>query len=92
MVWYLKVEWHHEFPDEPVTLYSEVGDDGYETRKVNLFPDGHLEWADEHHETAHTGVGEIPVPPIAEINEQDEFSAEEISRDTFEALWTQARG
>jgi hypothetical protein len=91
MPWYLRVDWHHEFPDEPITLYSEVGDDGYETRKVNVFADGHLEGADDDHETAHTGIGEIPLPPIAEIDERDEFSAEEINRDTFEALWTQAR-
>jgi hypothetical protein len=89
-MWYLKVDWHHEFPDEPVTLYSEVGDDGYETRKVNVFPDGHLEWADSAHESAHTGLGEIAVPPIEEIDEQDEFTATEISRDAFEAVWAQA--
>jgi hypothetical protein len=90
MVWYLKVEWRHEFPDEPVTLYSEVGDDGYESRKVNLFPDGRLEWADAGHESADAGLGEIVVPPIAEIDEQAEFTAVEISRDVFEAMWAQA--
>lgn len=62
MVWYLRIDWHREFPDEPVTLYSEVGDGGYETRKVNVFPDGHLEWADDEHESAHTGLGEAPHP------------------------------
>jgi hypothetical protein len=91
LVWYLKVQWHHDFPDEPVTLYSEVGGDGYESRKVNLFPGGCLEWADEEHETAHTGLGAIPVPSIAEIDDQNELSAAKISRGTFEALWTQAR-
>ena len=90
MVWYMKVDWHHECPDEPVTLYSEIGDDGYESRKVNIFPDGHLEWADAEHESAHTGLGEVPVPGTEEIDEQGEFSAEEISRDVFEAVWAQA--
>ena len=28
--WYLRVVWSHDFVDEPVELFSEVGPDGYE--------------------------------------------------------------
>jgi hypothetical protein len=90
MVWYLRVEWHHEFPEEPVELYSEVGDDGYETRKVCLFRDGRLERADEDTETAMTGLSEVPVGSVEEIASEEGFSPELISRNEFERLWSQA--
>ena len=90
MVWYLRVEWHHEFPEEPVELYSEVGDDGYETRKVCLFRDGRLERADENAETALTGISEVPVGSVEEIASEEELSAKLIDRGEFERLWNQA--
>jgi hypothetical protein len=31
---YLKVVWVHDLPGEPVLLYSEVDDEGWEIRKV----------------------------------------------------------
>ena len=92
MVWYLKTEWHHDFADEPVVLYSEVGDDGYEVRKVQRFRDGRLEWADADRETDQTGLGELPIGPIGNIAAQAEFTPETISRQEFEAMWQQARG
>ncbi|HEY1216196.1 MAG TPA: hypothetical protein VGE93_21415, partial [Bryobacteraceae bacterium] len=43
MVRYLKVAWHHDFAEDPVEIFSEVGDDDYEVRKVELFHDGRFE-------------------------------------------------
>ncbi|WP_327097062.1 hypothetical protein OIE68_45595 [Nocardia vinacea] len=88
---YVKVTWHHDFDDEPVEYFHEVGDDNWETRRVQVYRDGHLEWADETHETATAGVAEIPIAPIEEIAAQPEFDAEEISQDQFERQWSQAR-
>jgi Domain of unknown function (DUF6881) len=31
---YWKVEWHHDFTGELTVTYGEIGDDGYEVRKV----------------------------------------------------------
>ena len=42
---YLKVTWHHDFPDEPSVLYSEI-DAGYEIRKVDVYRDGTHDFAD----------------------------------------------
>ena len=33
---------------------------------------------------------ETPIPPVADINVQEEFSAKEISKAEFEAVWDQA--
>lgn len=90
MVWHLRVQWHHSFPEEPVELYSEVDDEGYETRKVQVFRDGRAERADADTETATTGLSEVPIGSIEEIGSQDEFSPSVISVAEFEHMWSQA--
>lgn len=92
MLTYLKVIWHHDFPDEPVLMYHEVGDDGYEQRKVELFRDGRHDYADGTSATGRTDLGEVPVGSVAEIAAQAEFTPFVISADEFEAVWRRARG
>ncbi|ANN21743.1 hypothetical protein SD37_13510 [Amycolatopsis orientalis] len=91
-MWYLRVAWSHEFAEEPVEIFSEVGADGYERRKVERFRGGRLGWADEKHEVGGTGLGVVPVPPLDEINAQQEFVASEIDGDEFEQAWGPALG
>jgi hypothetical protein len=87
---YLKVEWHHEFADEPTVLYSEVDSSGYETRKVEKYRDGRLGWADKSAAMGSTQLGEVPIGPIEDIASQDEFSPTIINVDEFEELWRRA--
>lgn len=88
---YVKVAWEHDFPDEPVIYLSELGEDRYETRKVQLYRDGRADWADEHHETATVGLSEISFPSVEEISRQPDCRAEQISSEEFEQAWTNAR-
>ncbi|WP_194838783.1 hypothetical protein [Nocardia sp. XZ_19_369] len=88
---YVKVIWHHNFDDEPLYYLHEVGDDNYETRRVQIYRDGHREWADENHETATAGLAEIPIAPVDEIASHPEFDAAEIARDEFETEWSRAQ-
>ncbi|NEA26854.1 DUF6881 domain-containing protein [Actinomadura bangladeshensis] len=90
MVWYLKVEWFHDFDDEPVEIYSEVGEDGYESRKIEIFRDGRLEYADEHRESGATFLSEAPVGAVEEIAARDEFRPRAISEQEFEEVWARA--
>lgn len=90
MVWHLRVHWHHEFPEEPVELYSEIGEDGYELRKVQVFRDGRLERADADSETPLTGLAEVPVGSVEEIGAKNEFSPDVITRSEFERMWSLA--
>jgi hypothetical protein len=88
---YVKVRWDHHFTDDPVLYISELGDDGYETRKLQRYQDGRWEWADEGHETATVGLSEIPFPSVEEISGQPGFDAEVISKEEFERTWAEAR-
>ncbi len=88
--WYLRVEWHHDFPEEPLELYSEVDAAGYEKRKVQVFRDGRMERADAEMETAMTGLSEVPIGSPEEISSEGEFSASAITREEFERVWSQA--
>ncbi|WP_220090727.1 DUF6881 domain-containing protein [Micromonospora saelicesensis] len=86
----MKVAWNHELPDSPVLYFSELGDDGYEVRKVQFYRDGRSEWADETFENSTVGLSEIPFPPVEEISSQAEFSAESITAEEFEFAWNEA--
>ena len=37
---HIVVTWHHEKPDNPVELFSELDDERFEVRKVEIFRDG----------------------------------------------------
>jgi hypothetical protein len=87
---YLKVQWHHEDPEEPVVLYSEIDVQRYETRKIEEFADGRLDHADAARETGTTFLGEAPIPSLDEIDEQDEFTPVEITQEEFELVWQRA--
>ncbi|UNZ17802.1 hypothetical protein [Streptomyces sp. 891-h] len=89
---YWRVHWHHGFDDEPVVIHSEIGGDGYEVRKVETFRDGRLGWADEAESCGGTGLGEIPVGPIEDVQAQAEFTACVISAEEFDAVWDRATG
>ncbi|MFG1906098.1 DUF6881 domain-containing protein [Kribbella sp. NPDC048928] len=88
---YVRVAWRHEFDNEPVTLLSEIIN-GEEVRKVEIFRDGHADFADSSRATGSTQLSEALMPSIEEIAEQEEFMPEEIDADTFEAAWQAATG
>ncbi|MDW4910815.1 hypothetical protein RB628_37240 [Streptomyces sp. ADMS] len=87
---YLKVVWHHDFPGEPVTLFSEIDEERYEVRKVEVYRDGRHEFASEVTSTGATMLGEIETPSIEELAEQEEFTPTEIDHQEFETVWRRA--
>jgi hypothetical protein len=89
---YLKVRWIHDFPDEPVELYSELDDDRYEVRKVEIFPNGRRARADQHTTTGGTYLGQVPVPTPEEIAEDPQFAPTTITPQEFDRTWTSAEG
>ena len=88
---YFKVAWHHQIPEEPTVLYSEVTD-GWEVRKVEAYRDGRMDVASGSLQTGTTFLSETPFPAIEEIGRDPQFTPESISRDEFEVVWRQAVG
>ncbi|MGW4938096.1 DUF6881 domain-containing protein [Streptomyces sp. NPDC004166] len=84
---YLKVLWRHDLPDEPVELYSELDDAGYEIRKVEIYRDGRRDFANGESSSGATMLGELPLPSLEEIAEQEEFSPSLIEFSEFEKVW-----
>ncbi|MGP4111104.1 DUF6881 domain-containing protein [Streptomyces sp. 4N509B] len=88
---YWKVYWHHDFPDEPVAIYSEVGPDGHECRRVEEFPGARVGWADPEREVGGCALAEVPPGDLATVATQPEFTAFSILREEFEGVWLRAR-
>jgi hypothetical protein len=86
---YLKVVWHHTLPDEPVLIYSEVRA-GREQRKVEIFRDGRMDFANDFTETGTTLLAQGLFPSFNEIVKQPEFSPLVIGRDEFDIVWESA--
>lgn len=89
---YIRVRWRHSSPDDPVDLWSELDADREEFRKVEIWPDGRVGYASNAGEVAGTRLGELPVPPLSEINLDPQFQAEAITKAHFETRWIDAIG
>lgn len=84
---YIKVEWIHEFSDEPIMLYSELDSDNNEIRKIEIYKDGRYGYADEVSEFGGAMLSEEPLPTIEEIASDKQFKPEVITKNEFEELW-----
>jgi hypothetical protein len=88
---YLHIKWKHKDPGAPVQIYSEIGDDSYERRKVELYADGRKGFADGSEEAGGTSLGVMPVPSLKEIAAQPEYEAKEIPAEDFQRIWMKRR-
>jgi len=87
---YIKVFWHHSFPDEPVVLYSEIDEDRWERRKVYVFRDGRFGCASNTEETSSVWLSSEPLPTLAKIGSDPQFDPREIEKPEFEEVWSRA--
>ena len=88
---YLYVKWLHKDPGAPVHLYSEIGDDSYERRKVEIYADGRKGFADGTEQAGGTILGVMPVPSLKEIAAQPEYEPKEIEQEEFQRIWLRRR-
>lgn len=84
---YIHCLWIHTYVDEPVVLVSEIDDQGFETRKVEIWRSGNVGWADEGRTFGETELSVSALDSVEEINSDPQFSAVEISREEFENFW-----
>ena len=90
---YIKVIWHHQFPSEPTVLYSELDDQRFELRKVELFSDGRAGFASSTRSSSAPlcRLGVEPVPSNDEINKDEQFDVFLIDEREFERAWELAQ-
>lgn len=89
---YILVKWKHLFRDEPELLYSELDEQRWEQRKVEVFPDGHMDYAEEKKSSGSTRLGLTPIPELWEIAADEQFEPTEITKDDFEKVWAKCLG
>jgi hypothetical protein len=87
---YERLECIHNHEGEPRFIYSELDDERYETRKIDIFADGRMvKVGEDQPEQDSTGLAVLPIPGVEEVNaiRAEEFRAEEIGSAEFEDLW-----
>jgi len=86
---FLKIEWIHEFADEPYIIYAELDDEGYEKRKIEIYKNGRIGYATQSSEIGGSILSEHPYPPVEEITTNPEFIPVKISKEEFESIWNE---
>lgn len=87
---YVRVDWKHQHPDEPILLYSELDTKRWEVRKVEVFRDGRRGYASAVGAVGGTRLGELPIPELSEIAADPAFVPVEITQAEFDAAWSDA--
>lgn len=85
---YILLKWFHNLNNEPYLIYSEIDNQRYEVRKVEVYKDGTIHKHDEQLTDSLTALGDVAFPEnLDEINQDKQFYAEYISREEFESIW-----
>ncbi|MEV0711668.1 DUF6881 domain-containing protein [Nocardia aurea] len=78
---------------DPIVIFSELDEDRYECRKVEIFGNGLLDFAGEGMEGAATWLAGAPLPPVEELVLLPKVvGAESISPEEFQVEWLVATG
>lgn len=85
------MKWIHDLPDTPELLYSELDSEQWEIRKVEVYPDGRMDFADHEERTGSTKLGIEPMPPLEDIAADPQFEPQVISAEEFESVWERAK-
>jgi hypothetical protein len=67
-----------------------LDDQRWEVRKVEVFREGRMGYADAEREFGGAGLGLVPMPLLAEIAADPQFEPVEITRLEFESVWSEA--
>ncbi|CAH1203852.1 hypothetical protein PAECIP111891_02448 [Paenibacillus allorhizoplanae] len=85
---YIYVEWKHSFIDEPIILISEIDENRFETRKIEIYRNGKVGFAYQDVEVMNTRLSIESVPSIEEIATEVDFIPKTILKEEFEKFWS----
>ena len=89
---YILVKWENESVGDPDLIYIEINSYFWEQRKVEIFRDGRIGYADENEEVGSSMLAIEPWDDLDKIAHEPEFEIKEISREEFEIVWQRAKG
>jgi hypothetical protein len=84
------VRWLHDLPDEPTWLYSAVVE-GRERRKIEVFCDGRMDFADDETAAGTAVLSETLMPTVEEIAANPQVMPVVIDATEFEVVWRLTR-
>jgi hypothetical protein len=85
---YIRVKWIHNFAVEPVLIYSELDENRWEHRKVEIFATGRQDYASQFESQGDARLSTEPLPSIEEIALDNQFEIIEIDQSEFNRIWT----
>lgn len=86
----MKVEWIHDFLEEPYLIYGELCDDLEEIRKVEIYKSGDIGYVKRNGDKYHAYTAEMNWSKKDEIEKDPQFKVEVISKTEFEKMWDKA--
>lgn len=84
---YLHVTWRHDLPHQPTDIYTEVDDEHWESRKVEVFADGRIQYSDGVDSTGNTDLSDVRSQMPGEAPDNDVLATTAIDEATFEHMW-----
>lgn len=87
---YFFVHWIHNFVEEPVYLYHEINEDRREQRKVWIWKDGRIQFADVNHQCGSTELSWEILPSVDEISADPQFVVKTLTEREFSEVWETA--
>lgn len=87
---FIRVDWRHGNAEDPITLFSELDEERWEVRKVEVFADGRIGYANERGSFGMTSLGDQPVPALEVLADNPEFEPVEITRAEFDDIFDKA--
>jgi hypothetical protein len=88
---YSKLVWRNHGPEFPDLIYSQIDDDGYEVRKVEVFPDGHYGCSDGIEQRGRTELSDRPMPEHLDPATRD-LTLLALDSQEFDRQWRLATG
>ena len=87
---YSRLQWTHSSPGEPIEIFSEYDENGWERRKIEMFKDGSVSFASITESIGDSKLSLIPRPPDEEVVDEPEFRVFEMTKEQFERAWDHA--
>lgn len=88
---YILLKWFHNLENEPYIIYSEIDNQRYEVRKIEIYKNGITRKCDEKMVNSQIELGDVAFPEnLDDINQDKEFYAQYISKEEFESIWNKS--